>query len=85
MFQIVVESHAVKGLRKLPKEAVQKIIEELKSLPEDPRRSGSRKIVGTDSWYRIRVGDYRIVYEIDDERKRVLVQAIGHRKDVYRW
>jgi mRNA interferase RelE/StbE len=84
MYEVIVESTAAKGLRKLPKDVIERVARELRGLGEDPRRQGSRKIVGSSDAYRIRVGDYRIVYEVEDESRRVIVMAIGHRKDVYR-
>jgi mRNA interferase RelE/StbE len=84
MYEVIVESAAAKGLRRFPKDVVEKVAKELKGLREDPRAPGCRKIVGSTDTYRIRVGDYRIVYEVEDASKRVIVMAIGHRKDVYR-
>lgn len=52
-------------------------------LAEDPRPPGSSKLRGREEW-RIRTGDYREIYEIDDEAREVLVIDIGHRRDVYR-
>ncbi len=53
-------------------------------LAVDPRPSGVRKLTGADNLWRIRVGDYRIVYEIEDDRLVVLIVRIGHRRDIYR-
>jgi mRNA interferase RelE/StbE len=50
---------------------------------EDPRPHGSRKLVGRDGW-RIRVGRYRVIYEIDDAQRFVTILHVGHRKDIYR-
>ncbi|MGA2401072.1 MAG: type II toxin-antitoxin system RelE/ParE family toxin [Syntrophobacteraceae bacterium] len=55
----------------------------VRSLADDPRPAGVRKLTGREAW-RIRVGDYRIVYEIHDDALVLLVVAIGHRRDVYR-
>ena len=85
MHEVILESSAAKGLRKLPKEVVQRIAAELRALREDARPAGCRKIVDSENAYRIRVGDYRIVYQVNDEQKRILVLAIGNRKEVYRW
>jgi mRNA interferase RelE/StbE len=84
MYEVVVEAGAAKGLRKLPRDVTERIAGELRNLGEDPRGPGAKKIVGSERFYRIRVGDYRIVYEVEDQSKRVIVMAIGHRKDVYR-
>ena len=54
------------------------------ALAANPRPKGVKKLSGPDDLYRIRVGDYRIVYQIHDDRLIVLVVRIGHRKDVYR-
>ena len=53
-------------------------------LAKEPRPKGVKKLSGADDLYRIRVGDYRVVYQIRDDRLIVLVVRIGHRKDVYR-
>ncbi|MCB1307138.1 MAG: type II toxin-antitoxin system RelE/ParE family toxin [Leptospiraceae bacterium] len=53
------------------------------SLSENPRPPGSRKLSGRDGW-RIRIGDYRVIYEINDEALTITVLDIGHRKDIYR-
>jgi mRNA interferase RelE/StbE len=60
-----------------------RIIKKLKSLEADPRSQGAIKMSGADSW-RIRVGDYRIIYDIQDNVLIVLVLKIGHRREVYR-
>ena len=54
------------------------------ALAANPRPRGVKKLTGLDDLYRIRVADYRIVYQIQDDRLIVLVVRIGHRKDVYR-
>lgn len=56
----------------------------IKALAEQPRGPGVEKLVGLDDTYRVRVGDYRILYEIDDGVLLILVVRIGHRRDVYR-
>ena len=62
----------------------QRIVKRIQSLAVDPRTTGSEKIAGYDDRYRIRQGQYRIVYRIDDERHEVTIFKIGHRKAVYR-
>lgn len=56
----------------------------MESLAVNPRPHGTKKLVGLDQLFRVRVGDYRIVYQIQDDKLVVLVVGIGHRKDVYR-
>ena len=62
----------------------ERISERLLELAEDPRPIGVEKLANAENAYRIRQGNYRILYEIDDHARRVRVMKIGHRKDVYR-
>ena len=57
--------------------------EAIEFLGDDPRPPGCRKLAGTTDRYRVRVGDYRIIYRIDDGKVTVLVLVIGHRREVY--
>jgi mRNA interferase RelE/StbE len=59
------------------------MIEAIRDLRTNPRPPGVRKLTGRPAW-RIRVGDYRVIYEIDDDNSTVLVVSLGHRSDVYR-
>ena len=61
-----------------------RIIGRIHDLAGDPRPNGSEKLAGYDDRYRIRLGNYRIVYAIDDKASHVTIFRIGHRKDVYR-
>jgi mRNA interferase RelE/StbE len=61
-----------------------RIIGRIRDLAEDPRPHGSEKLAGYDDRYRVRQGNYRIVYAIDDKAGQVTVFKVGHRKDVYR-
>ena len=74
---------AQRQLAKVDRQDRSRIISAVRALADNPRPHGSRKLSGRPAW-RIRVGAYRIVYEIHDGRLLVLVVAIGHRKDVYR-
>jgi len=60
-----------------------RIIAEIRSLAETPFPSGCKKLKGSRTSYRLRVGDYRILYEVDTESRTVTVYRIRHRKDVY--
>jgi len=77
------KSSAAKELRKLPVELQQRIAKIIPKLIEDPRYSGVIKLKGNDNLHRCRVGEYRIVYSIDDSQRKVTVTRIRHRKDVY--
>ena len=72
-----------KEIRRLPKSVIQRVVSVLEALEEDPRPAGSAKLQEHDLW-KLRVGSYRIIYEIDDERHTVTVYRIRHRRDVYR-
>lgn len=78
------KSSAAKELRNLPSEIKQRLKIALDKLRSEPRPYGVVKLQGDDQLYRIRVGDYRIVYLIDDESKLVRVTRIRHRRDVYK-
>ncbi|MFN2385448.1 MAG: type II toxin-antitoxin system RelE/ParE family toxin [Thermoanaerobaculia bacterium] len=62
----------------------QRIVARIQSLAEDPRPQGCEKLAGSSDLHRIRVGNYRIVYSIDEKPPVVMIFKIGHRKDVYR-
>ena len=74
---------AQKQLAKIDRQAQARIIESIRALAFDPRPSGCKKLSGRPAW-RIRVGDYRVIYEIHDGQLVVMVVTIGNRKDVYR-
>lgn len=75
---------AEKELDGLPKKTLAKVAEQLDELEENPRPVGYIQLKGGDKLFRVRVGDYRIIYTIDDEEKIVDVRAIANRKDAYR-
>jgi mRNA interferase RelE/StbE len=75
---------AAKALEGLPRDLARRIYTRVSCLAEDPRPSGCEKLAGGHNEYRVRVGDYRIVYAVEDRAVLVLVLAIGHRREVYR-
>ncbi len=82
-YRLLLKKSAERELRKIPKADLQRITERMKDLAALPRPSGSEKLAGQDS-YRIRQGDYRIVYTIDDGHRLIEIVKIGHRREVYR-
>ena len=74
---------AQKQLARIDRTQHQRIIDAIRALGTDPRPSGCKKLSGRPAW-RIRIGPYRVIYEIHDDRLLVLVVIIGDRKDVYR-
>lgn len=84
MYEILLERAAEKDLNRLPPEVFHRVISHIKKLADNQRPPGSRKITGSQNSWRIRIGDYRVIYDIDDKRKTVSVMFIRHRKDAYR-
>lgn len=82
-YKIKIKPSAKKELLKFPKKDLQRIIDKILLLSQNPRPTGCEKLSGEEK-YRIRQGNYRIVYSIEDLELIVIVVKIGHRKDVYR-
>ena len=84
MYRVLLERRSERDLKKLPAEIFHRIIPQIKSLSENSHPSGCRKITASENAWRIRVGEYRIVYEVDSRGKTVRVMRVRHRKDVYK-
>ena len=83
-YRIEIAATAEKQLKKIRREDEVRILRSISLLASEPRPGGCRKMSGYDDIYRIRVGNYRVIYEIDGKRIVVIILKIGHRKDVYR-
>jgi mRNA interferase RelE/StbE len=83
-YQIEISKSATKQLKKLPTDIKQRIDAKILDLGIDPRPSGVKKLKNTDNTYRVRVGDYRILYDIFDEILLIAVVEVGHRREVYK-
>ena len=83
-YSVQVGRQAEKQLAALPRNALERCAEAIRELETNPRPPGSKKLVGGDGEHRVRVGDYRIVYVVDDAAKTVDVTVIRHRREVYR-
>ena len=83
-YAVTFSPSAKKELDRLPTKSSERIVSTIESLAENPRPHGSLKLEGTSNQYRIRVGDYRIVYSVEDRAVHVLIIRIRHRKDAYR-
>ncbi|MCH8259598.1 MAG: type II toxin-antitoxin system RelE/ParE family toxin [Planctomycetes bacterium] len=81
---ITFKPSADRELRRLPIEVQKRIVRAVELLARDPRPAGVVKMAGDENLWRIRMGTYRIVYEIHDNRLIVLVLRVGHRKNIYR-
>ena len=83
--RLLLKASAVKEIEKVgSKGDRRRIVENTRRLADDPRGPGSEKLAGYEDRYRVRQGDYRIVYLIDDKATTVTVYKVGHRRDVYR-
>ena len=82
-YEILFKESVWKDLKKIPKNDLKRIISRIEKLGDDPRPMGSEILTG-EELYRVRQGNYRIVYSIKDNELAVLVIKVGHRKDAYR-
>jgi mRNA interferase RelE/StbE len=81
-YRVELKRSASKALDAIPAHDRCRILEAISSLQQLPRPAGCKKLVGREGW-RIRSQNYRVIYDIDDAAKRILIQVIGHRRDVY--
>jgi mRNA interferase RelE/StbE len=82
-YQIFIQRPAQKDLAKIPNPYRDRIIQAIRELGGNPRPTGAKKLTGRNAW-RIRISDYRIIYEIYDDKLVVVVITIGHRREIYR-
>lgn len=82
-YRIEIAPAALRQLRKLDPAARRRVQAAIELLAEQPRPSGAKKLTGGDGEWRVRTGDYRIIYEIQDQVLLLLLVAIGHRREVY--
>ncbi|MEJ2866437.1 type II toxin-antitoxin system RelE/ParE family toxin [Actinomycetospora sp. OC33-EN08] len=83
-YRVEIAPAALRQLRKLDHVARRRVQAAVELLADDPRPPGAVKLSGGDGEWRVRTGDYRVVYEIQDGALLVLVVAVGHRRDIYR-
>jgi len=82
--EVLLERTAERDLKGLSRVVYDRIVPHLKALSQNPRPTGCKKIAGSRSDWRIRIGDHRVIYEINDRAKVVKVMRIRHRREVYR-
>lgn len=82
-YKIIVRKSVAKDIKGVPQKEILRILALIESLANDPRPSGSKKLSGQER-YRIRQGNYRILYEIKDDKLIICVVKVGHRREVYR-
>lgn len=83
MYAVFIQRSAQKSLESIPLPYRDRVVQAIRALALNPRLPGVKKLSGREAW-RIRVGDYRIVYEISDENRTVLVVVVRHRREAYR-
>lgn len=83
-YQVELTRSATKDLRAIDRQSIPRIIAAIDALAHDPTPLGSKKLAGSEHTFRIRVGDYRIVYDMHDAQLIILVIRVRHRKDAYR-
>lgn len=84
MYSVFLERAAERDLDRLPSRLHDRVIAAIQKLATNPRPSGCRKLTGSENDWRVRVGDYRVVYEIDDKARELRVNRIRNRREVYR-
>jgi mRNA interferase RelE/StbE len=83
-YEVEFEAQVAKQLRDMQRADLQRVMDRVKALADDPRPQGSEKLAGMANAWRIRSGNYRVVYTIDDPAQVVTVTRVGHRREVYR-
>ena len=83
-YRVELAKSAAKDLRGIDRMWIPRIVAAVEALASDPRPAGCKKLVASEQTYRVRIGDYRVVYDIHDDKLVVLVVRVRHRRDVYR-
>jgi mRNA interferase RelE/StbE len=81
-YELLIKSPAAKELERLPRKDRERIARRIGNLASDPRPAGNEKLSGQER-YRVRQGNYRVIYEIDDPAKQVTIVKIAHRREAY--
>ncbi len=84
MYTLLIKYFAERDLRGLPEAIFRRVNRKILALGDNPRPAGVRKLIGDLEGWRIRVGDYRIIYQIDDSTQTVTIVRVKHRREVYR-
>lgn len=83
-YQVIIKPAARRDIKKIARPDQIRVIRRLESLSENPRSPGTKKLRGAEDLFRVREGNYRIIYQIQDELLVVLVVKVGHRREIYR-
>ncbi|HEY7680581.1 MAG TPA: type II toxin-antitoxin system RelE/ParE family toxin [Terriglobia bacterium] len=83
-YAVVFARSARRELERIPAKTCDRVLSAIERLGANPRPAGVRKLHGTEGVWRLRIGDYRVVYSVDDTQRVIDIQVVRHRKDVYR-
>lgn len=83
-YKIIFKPSVEKDLRALPRLAIVRILSHIDALKDDPFPRQSVKLAGAEQLYRVRIGDYRVIYEADLEARQIVIHYVRHRRDAYR-
>lgn len=83
-YELRIERHAEKDLVKLERTSFEQIASRIKELASNPHPQGSKKISGSQNDWRLRIGDYRVLYEIDNKSRIIKIMRVKHRREAYR-
>ena len=83
-YKVVFKPSVEKDLRVLPQSVVERVFKKIEALQNEPFSRQSTKLAGAEHLYRIRIGDYRVIYSVDNNLKQVIVHYVRHRREVYR-
>ncbi|MBI5843094.1 MAG: type II toxin-antitoxin system RelE/ParE family toxin [Deltaproteobacteria bacterium] len=83
-YSVTFKPSVEKDFRALPKAVAHRVWAAIEKLAEEPLPRGALKLTGSESLYRLRIGDYRLIYGVDNEKSQVLIHHIRHRREVYR-
>jgi mRNA interferase RelE/StbE len=84
MYRLLIKRAAERDLRRLPRPLFNRLNRQILALREEPRPAGAKKLKGRLEGWRVRVGQYRILYQIDDETQTITIARVRHRRDAYR-
>ena len=82
-YRVEFTAAAARQVKKLPQPARDRVLDAIEALGEEPRRHGAKKLVGERTAWRIRIGDYRVIYDVFDSELTVSVVRAAHRREVY--
>ena len=83
MYRLIIKRPAERDLRRLPRSVFLRLNRQILTLSDEPRPPGASKLKGSMAGWRLRVGDYRILYQIDDSAQTITIVRVRHRRDVY--